>query len=144
MSKTVEQIRSCVRGKDPARALSLLKDLGEASGLPPNLLVLKAQCLLLSEGASLEDVEATLLRAIEIDEEYVEAFIELGWFRLNVKDDAPEAKLAFDRAIDLLRRQSAQAIRGDVACEAEIHPNADVNDFRDALRDQFLDGVENG
>jgi hypothetical protein len=69
----------------------------EAEGVSSaELLVWKSRTLQLAEdGGPLDDVEKTLLRAIALDETCVAAAVELGWFRLNVQNDAKRAIESF-------------------------------------------------
>ncbi len=76
--------------------------------LSPDFLVLKGICIQLTsqEQYQLLDAEtafkeAITKEAITIDSRFVEAWIELGWFYLNVKDDAIHAISFFQMAIEI-------------------------------------------
>jgi hypothetical protein len=101
---------------------------------------LKAAALQLSDDGSLEEVEASLVRAIEIDDQYVDAYLELGWFRLNVLDDARQAEQDFAKACEILQKWNAGFVRGALACAEELCPNRSQDelsaDFREALLKQ--------
>jgi hypothetical protein len=138
----IEQIRLHVRTGDIARALLLIAELELGVGRSPRLLVLKAACLQLSDGTSLTEVEESLLDAIEMDDEYVDAYIELGWFRLSVEDDAIRAEKTFDKARQLLRKLNTEAVRGALACAKELRPNQNQNAMSDELRHELFKNTE--
>jgi hypothetical protein len=142
MSGAIEEIRSHLRRKDAEKALSLIDVLGRAEGFSPSLLVLRAAALQLSDGASLDDVEATLLRAIEIDDRCVDAYMELGWFRLNVLDDAHRAEQNFRKAGEILQEWNAEFVRGALACAEELCPNRSQGTLSVELRDTLLKQTE--
>ena len=142
MNVEIEEIRSCVRRKDIKTALSLIASLEGTSGPVPPLQVLKAICLQLSNEASLEEVEASLLSAIEMDDQYVDSYIELGWFRLNVLDDVTRASEAFDRARVLVAKLNGEVFRGIVACADELHSDGTPKTIREELRRSLLAQAE--
>lgn len=142
MSTEVEQIKTCIRRKDTKMALSLIASAEKTGGPCPRLEVLKAICLQLSDDASLEEVEGALLRAVELDDQYVDAFVELGWFRLNVLNDTGKANEAFDRALGLLQKLNGEVFRGVLACRDELRSDQDRERFKDELRQSLLAQAE--
>lgn len=96
------------------RALDLILDAEENGTLPPSILVLKGNLILLSESdrfASL-DPETAYVEALAIDDEYVDALVELGMYYLNVRDNAEEAKRFLQKAIEVSRRQLVDSAIG--------------------------------
>jgi len=138
MNSEVEQIMSCIRRRDSKTALSLMASIEGTRGLCARLQVLKAMCLQLTDQASLEDVEASLLKAIELDDQYVDAFVELGWFRLSVLDDARKAMDSFERARSLLEKLNGEVFRGMLACAEELRPDEHRETIKKALRRSLM------
>jgi hypothetical protein len=142
MSTEVEEIESCIRRKDTRTALSLITSAEKTGGPCPRLEVLKAICLQLSDDASLKEVEGALLRAIDLDDQYVDAFVELGWFRLNVLNDTERAAEAFDKARGLLQKLNGEVFRGVLACRNELQPDQDPERLKGELRQSLLSQAE--
>lgn len=113
-------VRALVDARDIQSALALIGQIERNRGSSPRLAVLKAQCLQLSEDASLEDVETALNAAVSMDDEYVDGYLELGWFRLMVLDDPSGAKSSFRQAAELLAKRNEEAVEGLLACDAEL------------------------
>jgi tetratricopeptide (TPR) repeat protein len=97
----------------------------EAEGVSSaELLVWKSRILQLAEdGGPLDDVEKTLLRAIALDETCVAAAVELGWFRLNVQNDAKRAIESFRAALKLQASVNTETLTGLLKCAHELEPD---------------------
>lgn len=115
-----DRIRSFIRDKDAVSALGAIEQLEQGQGRSPRSLVLKALCLQLSDNCSLEEVESVLGEALALDDEYVDAHIEMGWFQLVMLDDAETAKTSFAKAAVLIERLSHQVDRGQKACDDDL------------------------
>ena len=104
----------------------------EAEGmLSAELLVWKSRILQLAEdGGSLDDVEKTLLRAIELDESCAAAVLELGWFRLNVQNDAKRAFESFQAALKLQASANTEAITGLLKSVQELEPDGSLEEAK--------------
>jgi len=126
----LDEVRALVGTNDITNALALIERIEARRGYSPRLAVLKARCLQLSEGASLEDVETALKTALSMDDEYVDAHLEMGWFRLMVLDDAEGAKPFFTKATDLLATLNSEAVRGMLACDEELHTDLSPEDAK--------------
>jgi len=124
-------IRKLSAGGQHSEALEKI-ERAEAEGLlSAELLVLKSRILQLAEdGGSLDDVEKTLLCAIEMDETCVAAVLELGWFRLNVQNDAKRAIESFRVALKLQVSVNTEALTGLLKCVQEIEPNGDLEEAK--------------
>lgn len=68
----------------------------------------------------LHDVAKTYKKAIELDEDCFAAYINLGYFYLNVMDDAQTAKPYFERVFDMLHALLEDAVIGDARCISEL------------------------
>ncbi|HUA84653.1 MAG TPA: hypothetical protein VMB85_12385 [Bryobacteraceae bacterium] len=142
MNAALDQIRSYMSAHDFDAALRSIEELENESGDSPRLLVWKAGCLQLSDRGTPEEVERMLLRAVELDEEYVPALVELGWFRLNVQDDAAGAKQAFDRARELLKKQIGETYRGALACAQELRSSQSLSAFQPEFERDLLENLK--
>ncbi len=138
MTDVFDQVHSYIRDRNYRAALSLIDAALRSEALSPRLHVLKATCLQLSEDEhTLAEVESALRDAISVDDAYVDAHLELGWYYLNVLDDAPKAKAEFERARDLLRKMNVEVTKGLSACAEELEPERDQRDLSTQIR-QFL------
>jgi uncharacterized protein HemY len=138
MRAPIQRIRRFVRDRDVVSALRLIDELLERTPYSPKLLVLKAQCLLLSDSlGSLCEVESLLKQAIEADNEYVDAHVELAWYLLNVQDDARAAKQEFEYALKLLEGLSREVARGLLDCAEVLEPMRSSTDIEIGLQQQM-------
>jgi len=104
----------------------------EADGMvSAELLVWKSRILQLAEdGGSLDEVEKTLVRAIELDESCAAAALELGWFRLNVQNDAKRALESFQAALKLQASANTEAITGLLKSIQELEPDRNLEEAK--------------
>ncbi len=72
-----------------------------------------------------EEIEATLQAALQKDDRYIEAFIELGRYYYAVQDDSRTGRMYFLKALGLLRSFCEETIRGLVDCDEELSPQKD-------------------
>lgn len=87
------------------------------------LLVWKARLLqLVDDSGSLDEVENTLERAIQLDPANAEAFLELGWFQLNVADNPSKALEFFQNATRIQVPANTDAVLGILKCKRELQP----------------------
>lgn len=143
MMATFERLQQRIRSKDIGLALLEIQELERTAKVSPRLLVLKAMCLQLSkEDGPLEDVESALQEALSLDDEYVDAYLELGWFLYAVQDQTAQAQAAFDRALHLLRKQNFEVIRGLLACAEELTPEVSPESLRMKLEGLLLSPPE--
>jgi tetratricopeptide (TPR) repeat protein len=124
-------IRELSAGGKYSEALEKI-ERAEAEGLlSAELLVWKSRILQLAEDdGSLDDVEKTLLRAIELDETCVAAVVELGWFRLNVQNDAKRAFESFQAALKLQVSVNTETLTGLLKCMQELEPNGSLEEAK--------------
>jgi len=101
--------------------------------LPPNIYVLKGVCILLGKDINapleLKDAEEAYLKALEIDSEHINALLELGFFYMNVEDDAGKALSQFKKAFTLSRSQFTEAIQGYAECLNELESKEKALEF---------------
>jgi hypothetical protein len=79
------------------------------------------------DAGHLDEVEATLQSAVQLDETYTDAFIELGWFRFNVQNDPKGALESFQAALKLLVSANTEAISGALKSIRELEPDTDLD-----------------
>lgn len=121
MSNPLEEIKSKYKTGEYADALSLVEKTEREGLLDPEILVWKGRCLQLVDHTSYElsDIENMFKQALDMNPELTPALQELGWFYLNVLDDAAKAIELFDRAIAVLRHQLTDAVIGKTKSLAE-------------------------
>lgn len=139
MNTTFERLQQKIRTKDIESALSEIQSLEATTKASPRLLVLKAMCLQLSQvEGPLEDVESALREALRLDDEYIDAHLELWRFLYAVQDQTRDGQAEFEKALTLLRKQNAEVIQGLLACAEEFTPEADAGKLRDGLERMLL------
>ncbi len=127
MTVSLEEIRNNVKEGKVREALSLINQIEQEGLLCPAVLVLKGCCIQLDDEKTpyeLSDAEDAFKRAIEMDENYIPAIVELAWFYLNVLDDAKQAVEFFEKAITLHREGLTEAVVGKAKCLMEIETKA--------------------
>lgn len=124
-----------------AEALDLM-DRIEQSGerLPPNVLVLKGIFIQVAPDSrhTLDDSEEAFRQALAIDEECVEALLELGWLYQAAYDDSASAKPVFEKAYEISRRQITESLLGMAKCIREIDGKAPALRFLRRMRTRVL------
>jgi tetratricopeptide (TPR) repeat protein len=116
-------LRRFLDEEDFVNALELIRQRERYSALGPDELVLKARILQLLPTklrASLDEALATLQLALRLDSEYVPALLELGWFYYNVENQPRLALPLFERALEVSRADSVDAIVGLIRCTKEM------------------------
>ena len=131
MKEILYKIAKLDKADDYDGVLKEIKKLEQNSLLPLNILVLKGTCIRLSDNQdiySLEDAEKSYKKALAIDPDYVEALIELGYFYLDVMDDAKKAFPYFEDAIRVIKGQVNEAFIGHAFCMSELEsPDKAIN-----------------
>lgn len=120
MNNMQSTIKSLMKSRRFDEALSRMDELGEDS-LTPSLWVLRGRCIQLAEGTSfpLDEAKKSFQRALELDEHYLEAWIELGYYMLCVEDNAKEARAIFQNARRVLAGYEEEIQEGLRQCEEE-------------------------
>ncbi|MBC8044471.1 MAG: hypothetical protein IAF08_13615 [Rhizobacter sp.] len=94
----------------------------------PEILVWKGRSILLSDDTTykLSDVEKAYRKAIHMDENCTEALIELGFYYLNIMDNAKKAEVYFSKAINIYRERNTEVAIGmaDTIMETQSSPSA--------------------
>lgn len=102
-------------------ALRVLETLG-AESLSPQLRVLRGKCIQLADDSPLplSEAEKSFRSALELDDRCLAAWIELGYYTLNVADNAKEAEAIFKKAGEVLSSFQAEIARGCGQCREEL------------------------
>jgi len=124
MNNLFDKVHQLFKDKKYDEALVELGSIKNDFLLPPNISVLKGVCIQLGKDEKLplglEDAEKAYKNALEVDSEYINALLELGFFYLNVKDDATKALFQFKKAFALSRSKLTEAIQGYAECLSEL------------------------
>ena len=73
----------------------------------------------------LNEAQISLEQALNVDDEYVPALMDLGYFHLNVMDDAEAALPPFRKAFSISADNITEAVIGLAQCISETDsPNA--------------------
>ena len=133
-------------------AIDLLRS-AYATSDAPSLHVLEGQLILLSDWDIEEDlsgVEKAYYEALRLDDTYVDAYLELGWFYYGIMDDAEKGEGFFKEAERLSRSQLMEALEGKLKCIAEREKEAaeqlfsqiDASFFTEDDRKRLTDAIE--
>lgn len=109
-----------------ALELAELRNMDECA-LTPRMFVRKAILLQFEDApdGTPDEIEAALKSALERDDKYIEAYIELARYYYALLDDSRTAKVYFLKAFDLLRGLHDDVIKGLLDCDGEIYPERD-------------------
>lgn len=137
---SLKTIRELWNQKDYQRVLDSVAEAEHEGLASPEMYVLKACALQLTDDGLLEEVEAALMKALDLDPACVDAHIELGWFLLNVKDDPIKAGHAFQTALALQVQANTEVILGLLKCAEEREPGqASLTERKRQLIDALVD-----
>jgi tetratricopeptide (TPR) repeat protein len=141
VSHPLEEIKTKYNAGQYEKALSLIEKTETKELLDPEILVWKGRCLQLVDHTSYElsDIENMFNQALDINPELASALLELGWFYLNVLDDAQKAIELFDRAIAVLRRQLTDAMIGKTKSLTETSNKDEALKFISGANQMALD-----
>jgi tetratricopeptide (TPR) repeat protein len=125
----VAQIKREWRAGHYERALSVVNRLLKDWPDNPQLLLQWGNLIQLQSeesGATLDEAQAALRRAVDLDEESPAAWKELGHFLSAVEDDAPGASRCFDKTISLCRGMLAEALLANAQSLTELERREDA------------------
>jgi tetratricopeptide (TPR) repeat protein len=104
----------------------------------PQLLVMWADLIQLqekTEGPSLDDAKAAYRRAVELEEEYPSALVELGHFLYALEDDPRSANKVYEKAIVACRRLLIEALLGKAKA---LHEIGGISEARACLDEAYM------
>jgi lipopolysaccharide biosynthesis regulator YciM len=127
MKKYLDEVKRLYRAERYDDALRAIETAEQSSSISPALLVWKSRCLQLTDNpkGELNEAQSSLERAINVDDEYLPALIDLGYFQLNVMDDAEAAVPLLRQALSISVDNITEVILGLAQCISETNsPNA--------------------
>lgn len=137
----IEQLFAHWRSREFGEALAAIEIIEAQGAASCDILVLKGQCLQLDRGPryTFEDIEATLLRAIELDPSCQAARIELAYYYLNVLGDNLRAREAFHEAAPMLQSSLSEFIIGLGKSFPDCESQGKALDFVRATVNELID-----
>ena len=132
-----EQLRTA--RTEAASELAELRKVEERA-LTARSLVRKAILLQFDDDAdgAPREIEAALQTALQKDDKYIEAYIELGRYYYAVLDDSQTGRMYFLKALSLLRSFGEETIRGLVECDEETSPQKDRAELQRIYEEMIL------
>jgi tetratricopeptide (TPR) repeat protein len=144
MEISLKQIKEQLKSNDFSKTLDLINQAIEQRILYPEILILKANCLQISDKGkeTLEDIQRIYEQALTIDENYCNALIELGYFNYAVMDNAKLGKNYFNKALTLLKSKLNETIVGLGKCIEEIDSQEAATKFIHEIKSNLLETSE--
>ena len=120
-SKFLATIESLMHARQFDEALRQIEESGQGM-LSPRLWVLRGICLQLANCTELplDEAKKSFQHALDLDGQCLDAWIELGYYVLNVEDNARDAEAIFLKAAQLLSEVKKEIGKGLCACKEEV------------------------
>ena len=120
MREVLDDVKRLYRAEKYDDALQTIA-ASELSSRTPALLVWKSRCLQMTNNPKddLNEAQLSLEQALDVDDEYVPALIDLGYFHLNVMDDAEAALPLLRKAFSISADNITEAVMGLAQCISE-------------------------
>lgn len=129
--------------EDDDKALLELEKIEHTNVLiPPHILVFKGICIQRSsenQPYSLEDVKVAYKKAIEIDENCIDALFELACFYNVYEDNPSKAAKYYKKAFDLAKYQYLEIVKEYAKCLAETESVSKACAFINKCRKETFD-----
>ena len=140
MNEILSKIRKYIKEKKYEEAFNILENAEKKNILCPELLILKARILQLSNFGEydLTDIEKIYKRALLIDENYINTLIEIGYFYYAVLDNNKLAEKYFKKALRKCKKQMTEIVIGLTKCKEEYSIENALN-FLENVRFQTLE-----
>jgi len=138
---TARELRELLARHDFDQVLEVLSGIERSRPLTPRELVLRSRCIQLASGPGvppLEEAAKALRQALEEDDEYVPAILDLAWYHHAVEDDPATALPLFERAYELSRRNLTEAVDGTSDCLEELESTAAAAEFLHRARGEAV------
>ncbi len=129
---TARELEELLAKHDFDRILEVLSGIERSRPLTPRELVLRSRCIQLASGSGvppLKEAAKALREALERDDEYIPAILDLAWYHHAVEDDPARALPLFERAYELSRQSLTEAIVGKVDCLEELESTEVAAEF---------------
>ena len=122
MKNEFNEIRILMGEKKYNEAILIIEKLEIANPINPKILILKARCIYMSDSKNkytLNDVKKLYKKVLELDNNHIEALIELGYFYYANDNNPNKAIPYFTKAIKLNKNFLIDSIKGIVKCFEE-------------------------
>ena len=122
MNTKLSEIKTKYNEGHYQEALALIEKVEREGILHPEVLLWKGRCLQLLDEKSnyqLSDIEDAFMQALEIDDKFTPALMELAWFYLNVLDKPERAAKYFEAVVSSCRQVLTEATIGMMKCLGE-------------------------
>lgn len=142
MKNEIEQIKALYREQKFKEALALIETIEKRDSVCPDIFVWKGRCIQLADENipyQLADAEKAYQAALDIDDEYIPAIIDLGYFYLRVIDDPGRGKSFFEKAIALQKDIITESVVGMAECLSEIEAKTVALNYLTTVSDSLLD-----
>ena len=132
MRKFLKEIRILCQKEKFEQALKKIERVeSEYQLIEPEYYVYKSICIQLTKNKnySLPDAEKCLKRALSIDENHINTIIELGWYNLNVKNNAQKGLDYFERALKLIGEHNLSIAVGLIQSSMELNKKYNIENI---------------
>lgn len=131
MNESFDKIRELYDSKEYRTALSVLSEMEKHRVTHPSIFVWKSRCLQLTDSppTELNEIEELLKSALEIDDQYVPALVDLGYFYLRIMDNVQLATPLFERALDICRDMNTSIVIGLTESISETQSTQNALEF---------------
>lgn len=121
MNQYLNDVGRLYRSEKYDEALRVIEEAEQRTSLTPALLVWKSRCQQLTDNpkGELADAQTSLQQALDIDEEYLPALIDLAYFFLNIMNDAEAASPLFRKALVISTDNITEVVTGLGQCISE-------------------------
>jgi tetratricopeptide (TPR) repeat protein len=121
MNRYLDEVIRLYRSEKYDDALRIIEEAEQQTLVSPALMVWKSRCLQMTNNpkGELADAQTSLEQALDMDDEYVPALIDLAYFHLNVNDDAETALPLFRKALSISTDNMTESIVGLGQCISE-------------------------
>ena len=127
MNQYLDEVKRLYRSGKYDDALRIIVEAEQRTSISPPLLVWKSRCLQLTNNPTgdLADAQTSLEQALNMDDAYLPALIDLAYLLLNVMDDAEAAFPLLRKALSISTDNITEAVIGLGQCISETDsPNA--------------------
>jgi tetratricopeptide (TPR) repeat protein len=138
----VPNVKELVNAERFDEAVEELVRLEKERALSLPELVAKGELIQLGSATishDLDEARRSFQDALDIDESYVPALIELAFFHYAVEDDSQQALPLFEKAVEICIRQLTEAVEGKMKCIEELHSAEAARSFLVEIARRCLD-----
>ncbi|MCB0722911.1 MAG: hypothetical protein KDC42_11460 [Ignavibacteriae bacterium] len=110
---TINEIRGLIADKNFEKAFEILEIHISNGSTNPIIYVLKGNLIQVSDidNYELDECEALYKKAIELDNEFIDGYVELGAYYHSIKNDSRKGLPFFIRAFELSNRKNEEVLK---------------------------------